>query len=82
MFPLKLILRVLPWILLVLVVFIWIGFLDGLGFEKIQGKKETNQNTILTRIEQIGKLELAKYNFQEVTEIKKVADAIDFKLSR
>ncbi|MEM6735107.1 MAG: DUF4230 domain-containing protein [Bacteroidota bacterium] len=80
MFPLKLILRVLPWVLLALVALIWTGFLDGFGFDNIQGKKETYQNTILTRIEQIGKLELAEYNFQEVTEIKKVADTIDFRL--
>lgn len=58
---------------------IWIGFTNGFGIDRIEGQKETYQNTLLTRVEQIGKLELAKYNFQEVTEIKKVADVIDLK---
>jgi len=79
MASLRLILRLLPWLLLILAL-VWIWMSDALSFERIEGSKETYQNTILTRVEQIGKLELAKYNFQEVTEIKRVADVIDLRL--
>lgn len=46
----------------------------------VEGGKETTQSSVLTQVEQMGKLELVKYNFQEVTEVKKIADHIDFKL--
>lgn len=75
---LRLILRLLPWVLLMLTLaWIWLG--SDFSFEREEGSKETYQSTILTRVEQIGKLELARYTFQEVTEVKKVADVIDLK---
>lgn len=70
--------RLLPWVLLVIAL-VWIGFTGNFGFERIKGQTDTYQSTLLTRVEQIGKLELAKYNFQEVTEIKRVGDVIDLK---
>lgn len=81
MTSLRLILKLLPWVLLILAL-LWIQFTDGFGFDRIDGEKETYQNTLLTKVEQLGKLELAKYNFQEVTEIKKVADVLDLKIHK
>ncbi len=78
MISFRLIIRLVPWALLLLLV-LWLGFTNGFGIDRIKGSKETYQNTLLTRVEQIGKLELAKYNFQEVTEIKRVADVVDLK---
>ncbi|WP_425389960.1 DUF4230 domain-containing protein [Ekhidna sp.] len=73
----KLILKILPWLLTV-------GLLGWMLFqEKISNSRERiteiETNTILTRVEQMGKMELVKYNFQEVTEIKKIAGEIDLK---
>ena len=76
---LRLILRLLPWVLL-LVAVSWIALTGGLGFDRNEGRTEVYQNTLLTRVEQLGKLELAQYNFQEVTEIKRVADEVDLRL--
>ena len=76
---LRLILRLLPWVLL-LVAVSWIALTGGLGFDRTEGRTEVYQNTLLTRVEQLGKLELAQYNFQEVTEIKRVADEVDLRL--
>ena len=78
MTSLRLILKLIPWALLILAL-LWIGFTNGFGIDRIKGSQETYQNTLLTKVEQIGKLELAKYNFQEVTEIKRVADVVDLK---
>ncbi|WP_420316916.1 DUF4230 domain-containing protein [Ekhidna sp.] len=73
----KLILKILPWLLTV-------GLLSWMLFqEKITNSRERiteiETNTILTRVEQMGKMELVKYNFQEVTEVKKIAGEIDLK---
>lgn len=79
MISVRLILKLLPWVLLLLAT-IWIAISQGLGINRITGGKELNQNTLLTQVEQLGKLELAKYNFQEVTEVTKIADVVDLKL--
>ncbi len=75
----KIILKILPW-LMVVGLMSWMLIEEKFSGFLEQGQKETVQSTILTRVEQIGKLELVKYNFQEVTEIKKIADSFDFKL--
>ncbi|MEP5612912.1 MAG: DUF4230 domain-containing protein [Cyclobacteriaceae bacterium] len=72
-------LKLLPWILLTALIS-WMLFQEKLSNIWTEGEKETYQSTILNRVEQIGKLELVKYNFQEVTEIKKIADYVDLKL--
>ncbi len=76
---LKIALKILPW-LLVVSLLSWMLLEEKLGFSVQEGNKEVYQNTILTRMESMGKLELVQYNFQEVTEIKKEMDKIDFKL--
>lgn len=62
----KALLRRLPWILL-LVLVLWFYYFNSSPVEK---PTEITSSTILTEIESLGKLELIKYNFQEITEIK------------
>ncbi|SNS53267.1 Protein of unknown function [Ekhidna lutea] len=74
----KLILKILPW-LLVVGLLSWMLIQEKMSFSK-ERITEIETNTILTKVEQLGKMELVKYNFQEVTEIKKITNSIDFKL--
>ncbi|MEO9872324.1 DUF4230 domain-containing protein [Ekhidna sp.] len=74
---LKLILKILPW-LMVVGLLSWMLIQEKLSFSK-ERITEIETNTILTRVEQMGKMELVKYNFQEVTEVKKIAAEIDLK---
>lgn len=76
---LKIILKILPWLLVVGMLSWWL-LEEKIGFERIKGDKEVYQQTILNRVEHMGKLELVKYSFQEVTEIKQMADVIDLKI--
>ncbi|MGB3465618.1 MAG: DUF4230 domain-containing protein [Cyclobacteriaceae bacterium] len=62
----KNLIRRLPWILL-LVSVMWFFILRDTTEEQ---PTEITSSTILTEIESLGKLELIRYNFQEVTEIK------------
>ena len=73
----KLILKILPW-LLVVGLLSWMLIQEKMSFSS-ERVTEIETNTILTKVEQRGKMELVKYNFQEVTEIKKIANSIDFK---
>lgn len=75
---LRILLKMLPW-LIVVALLSWMLLAEKLSFDVVQGKEETYQNTLLTKVEQLGKLELVKYNFQEVTEVKKLADYVDLK---
>lgn len=67
---LKLVLKILPWIILILIV--WFLFANYTGWpfgETDEPKTEISNTTILNKIESLGKLELVKYNFQEITEL-------------
>ncbi|MEQ8473375.1 MAG: DUF4230 domain-containing protein [Marinoscillum sp.] len=75
----KIIFKMLPW-LIVVALLSWMLISEKLSLDIIGGEKETYQHTILTRVEAMGKLELVKYNFQEVTEVQKAVARIDFKL--
>lgn len=75
---LKIILKILPW-LLVVGLLSWMLIQEKLSVGWTEGSKEVRQTTILTKVEAMGKLELVKYNFQEVSEVKKMADYIDLK---
>ncbi len=75
---LRTILFVLPWALLIGILS-WLLVEEKLTVDNSAPSKEIYQSSILTRVEQMGNLELVKYNFQEVTEIKKVAETMDFK---
>lgn len=75
---LRTILFVLPWALLIGILS-WLLVEEKLTTDDIEPSREVYQSSILNRVEQMGNLELVKYNFQEVTEIKKVAESMDFK---
>ncbi|MEQ9298640.1 MAG: DUF4230 domain-containing protein [Cyclobacteriaceae bacterium] len=69
---------VLPWVLLIGILS-WLLVEEKLTTDDTAPTQEVYQSSILIRVEQMGNLELVKYNFQEVTEIKKVAESMDFK---
>lgn len=69
-FLLTIVLKFLPWLILVLVFFFFLNTYSGWPFGKSEVEiTEINNTTILTKIEALGKLELVKYNFQEITEL-------------
>ncbi len=66
--------RLLPWVLLTLLLFyLLISRSCASLFEPEKPSTEVVQTTILEKTEALGKLELIRYNFQEVTEIKEVS---------
>lgn len=74
---LTLLLKRLPWILLIFAL-VWI-FLSEKGVKLIPESHESRQSLILDRIVDMGKLELVKYNFHEITELKKISAELDLK---
>jgi len=54
--------------------------LEGNPIKLIDGKTHDHSTTILTKMETLGKLELVKYNFQELTEFVKEGDNLDLKV--
>jgi hypothetical protein len=70
---LRVLIRLLPWILVITVgIFIWRSFKDFFGTdEKEAPTVSVNYNTILTSVEELGKMELVRYNFKDVVEYKK-----------
>src|SRR5688572_24253679 len=57
----------LPWLLIgLLAVFLWKKCVPG--WLKNEDKVAVTHNTILTKIEALGKLELVRYNFKDVVE--------------
>jgi hypothetical protein len=70
---LRVLIRLLPWILVIAVgIFIWRSFKDFFGTdEKEAPAVSVNYNTILTSVEELGKMELVRYNFKDVVEYKK-----------
>lgn len=64
---LRLIILILPWVLLVL-------FVIKDNFSKETKNEQVLNNTaVLTQIEKLGKLELVKYNFKEITELEELS---------
>ncbi|RED99866.1 DUF4230 domain-containing protein [Marinoscillum furvescens] len=76
---LRIILKMLPW-LIVVALLSWLLIAEKLDIGIAPGAKNTYQSALLTRVESLGKVELVRYHFQEVTEIQKAADRIDLKL--
>ncbi|MHA6250185.1 DUF4230 domain-containing protein [Pontibacter sp. CAU 1760] len=71
---LRFVFKLLPWILILLAgFFLWRTF--GSFFDKPEEKKEpevvVNYNTVLTSVEDLGKMELVRYNFKDVVEYEK-----------
>ncbi|GHA67166.1 DUF4230 domain-containing protein [Pontibacter akesuensis] len=69
----RLILKLLPWILLIaLGVFLWRSFGDFFSDKEKQAPEVVvNYNTVLTSVEDLGKMELVRYNFKDVVEYQK-----------
>ena len=68
----KIILKVLPWFLLLLAILLW-----SLGI-KLPRKKQNieiiNATTILEKVETLGKIELVKYKFKEIYDYKSISE--------
>ncbi|MBC5775992.1 DUF4230 domain-containing protein [Pontibacter sp. KCTC 32443] len=68
---LRLLIRLLPWVLVIVAsVFIWRSFKDLFKDEEEPAISVT-YNTILTSVEELGKMELVRYNFKDVVEYEK-----------
>jgi len=76
----KLVLKILPWLLTVGLLG-WMLFEEKMSFST-ERRTEIVTSTVLTRVEQMGKMELVKYNFQEVTEVKKIAKEISLGIQK
>ncbi|WP_018479979.1 DUF4230 domain-containing protein [Pontibacter roseus] len=65
--------RLLPLLLFILAaVFIWSSFKGSwFGSEEKQPEVIVNHNTILTTVEELGRMELVRYNFKDVVEYEK-----------
>lgn len=75
MVPFRLIWKLLPWIMLLLVIFL-LYFTGHWPFDQNSGKTHViSTNTVVQEIENIGKLELVKYNFQEILDYNRLSDA-------
>lgn len=70
---LRLLIKLLPWILVIMIgVFIWRAVKEFLPEAKEEVPEVVvNHNTILTSIEELGKMELVRYNFKDVVEYEK-----------
>ncbi|MCV9389202.1 DUF4230 domain-containing protein [Reichenbachiella ulvae] len=73
------ILQILPWLLLLLILS-WMVVEEKFFSDNSEAVQETRVSTLLSQVEQMGKIELTRYNFQEVTEIKNVVESIDLGL--
>ena len=64
----------LPWVL-ILVLISWIFFARNIPFFNQSREMQINEkhDLLLTSIETIGKIELVRYNFKEVTELKGIS---------
>ena len=72
---LKAIFKLLPWVLILIlgtIVFILIK-MD----KDVIRDRETVVTNILQQVESLGKLELVRYNFQEIVEVKELSDELD-----
>jgi hypothetical protein len=71
MLLLKILFRLLPWFLVIMLLMLWWRSQNQIASRS--SDTETIQTTILEKTEVLGKLELVRYNFQEVTELKELS---------
>lgn len=65
----RLILKLLPWLIVIL-----LGLWIYLTFKTAQDTETViNRGAVLQKIESLGKLELVRYNFQEITEVTEMS---------
>ncbi|RDV14148.1 DUF4230 domain-containing protein [Pontibacter diazotrophicus] len=74
---LRLLFKLIPWILIILAgVFLWRTF--GGYFDKTEEREVpevvVNYNTVLTSVEDMGRMELVRYNFKDVVEYEKTVN--------
>jgi hypothetical protein len=68
----RLLFRLLPFILLLVVGwYVWRQVKDTFGPGEKQPEVIVNHNTILTTVEELGKMELVRFNFKDVVEYEK-----------
>ncbi|MEJ8803619.1 DUF4230 domain-containing protein [Pontibacter sp. H249] len=71
---LRLFIKLLPWIIVLVAGFFFWRFIRDF-FDEPAAKKEpevvVNYNTVLTSVEDLGKMELVRYNFKDVVEYEK-----------
>lgn len=68
MFTARLIFKLLPWILIIMVAgFLWIRYMASSAQEEIR----IQHQTLLREVEELGKLELVKYRMKDIIEIDK-----------
>lgn len=66
---LRLIFKILPW-LIVIILGLWVYLI----IKSTQDTEtEINRSAMLHKIESLGKLELVRYNFKEITEVKEIS---------
>ena len=69
---LRFLIRLLPWVLvLVAGIFIWRSFKDFFSSDEKEPPVTVTYNTILTSVQDLGKMELVRYNFKDVVEYEK-----------
>jgi hypothetical protein len=75
MISVKLVLKILPWLLLIVIVFaLYITNYKPFGSKDDGYQHLIETSVILKEVESLGRLELVKYNFKEVFEYKKLSD--------
>lgn len=71
----KLILKILPWLLLIVIVFaLYLTNHWSFGKKEKEYQHIIDTSLILKEVENLGKLELVKYNFKEVFEYKRLSN--------
>ncbi len=66
------VLKYFPWVL-VLTLVAWLFFIRNTHEAKTPATSEITHDVLLEKIEALGKLELVKYNFKEITEMKNIS---------
>lgn len=77
MLTLRIFFKILPWILL-LVVVVLLYATDSLSLD--DSKTSITHSTVLQEVEALGKLELVRYNFKDITELEKQSREYFFKI--
>lgn len=77
----KIAVKALPWLLVVILalLFWFIKIPDGV-FNREPATLVANSTTILDKVEDLGRLELVKYSFREITELKQRGERLNFYL--
>lgn len=71
----KLILKILPWLLLIVIVIVlYLTNHWPFGKKEKENQHIIDTSVILREVENLGKLELVKYNFKEVFEYRRLSD--------